>query len=302
MESLIKSLKIIAITLFVSLITCSNAHAWGAGIHIMEGSFVLKNLHLIIPLIAEPLRAFPYDYLYGCISADIFIGKGSKRRDDHCHNWSTAMKMLDVAESPSHFSFAYGYLSHLCADIIAHNFYIPNQLYLTASTKKLGHLYWEYRSDSYIKKKYWNLANKIISRQNYDNDEFMQKFFKSKIIPFQTKKRLYSQSIKLGDLEQWQDMVSLISRNSRWNLSESYVLSLHLLSLNLIFDFLNYLEDSVCLNYDPVGSENLRIAKKKRTTLRKTGKQKPVEKIFMIPDEIVEISQESYGVRVQPLI
>ncbi len=302
MESLSKPLKIIAIALFASLITSGTAHAWGAGIHIMEGSCVLKNLHLIIPLIAEPLRAFPYDYLYGCISADIFIGKGSKRRDDHCHNWSTAMKMLDVAESPSHFSFAYGYLSHLCADIIAHNFYIPNQLYLTASTKKLGHIYWEYRSDAYIKKKYWNLANKIISRQNYGNDEFMQKFFKSKIIPFQTKKKLYSQSIKLGDLEQWQDMVSLISRNSRWDLSENYVLQLHLLSLNLIFDFLNYLEDSVCLNYDPVGSDNIRIAKKKRTTLKKTGKQNPIEKIFRIPDEIVKISKESYGVRLQALI
>ena len=261
----------------------------------MQGSYVLNHLTMILPWIAELLKTFPYDYLYGCISADIFIGKGSRRRDDHCHNWSIAMKMLKVADSPSHFSFSYGYLSHLCADIIAHNYYIPNQLYVTTSTKKLGHIYWEYRSDAYIKKRYWELANKIICQQNANNDEFMEKFFKSKIIPFQTKKRLYVQSIKLCDLEHWQDMVSLISRNSRWGLSENYINYLHKLSLNLIFDFLNHLDKSICLHYDPVGSDNISTAKKKRYAAKRSHGKRPTEKIFSIPNDITMLSEKPYG-------
>jgi hypothetical protein len=203
--------------------------------------------------------------------------------------------MLEAADSPSHFSFAYGYLSHLCADIIAHNFYIPNQLYLTSSTKKLGHIYWEYRSDAYIEKKYWKLANRIISGENVENDEFMQDFFKSKMISFQTKKKLYVRTIKLCDLEQWQDMVVLISRNSRWDLSREYILSLYRHSLNLIFDLLNHLDNSVCLNYDPVGSDNIRIAKRKRYAIKRAHGKRPKEIIFSIPDEIVNLSEKPYG-------
>ncbi|KPJ56413.1 MAG: hypothetical protein AMJ42_05370 [Deltaproteobacteria bacterium DG_8] len=291
-----KTLETFIIALFINLTISDYAYAWGAGIHIMEGSYVLDHTNLILPWIAELLKAFPYDYLYGCISADIFIGKGSRRRDDHCHNWSIATKMLEVADSPSHFSFAYGYLCHLCADIIAHNFYIPNQLYLTKSTKKFGHVYWEYRSDAYIEKKYWKLANKIISRQNTHNDEFMQRIFKSKIISFQTKKKLYFQSIKLCDLEHWQDMVSLISRNSRWDVSKDYILYLHKLSLTLILDFLNYLDKSICLNFDPVGSDNIRIAKKKRYAIKRAYGKRPTEKFFTIPEEILKLPEKPYGV------
>lgn len=289
------TIKIISLVLGTILITSDHALAWGAGMHIMEGSYILAHLHLILPQIAEVVKAFPYDYLYGCISADIFIGKGSKRRDDHCHNWSVASKMLEIADTPSRYSFAYGYLSHLCADIIAHNFYVPNQLYLTTSTKKIGHIYWEYRSDAYIEKKYWKLANKIISRQNDHNDIFMQDIFKRKIISFQTKKKLYSQSIKLYDLEHWQDMVMLISKNSRWDISKNYILHLHNLSLNLIFDFLNHLNHSICLHYDPVGSDNIRTAKKKRYAIKRAHKKRPTEKIFTIPDEILSLADKPYG-------
>ena len=288
-------LKAFSIASCIVLITSDHAYAWGAGIHIMGGAYVLDHLNLILPQVADILKNYPYDYLYGCISADIFIGKGSRRRDDHCHNWSIAMKMLEVAGSPWHFSFTYGYLSHLCADIIAHNFYVPNQLYLTTSTKKFGHIYWEYRSDAYIEKKYWKLANKIISRKNSYNDEFMKEIFKSKIVPFHTKKRLYSQSIKLCDLERWQDMVSLISRNSRWDIPQNYIRYLQKLSLNLILDFLNRSGNSVCLNYDPVGSDNIKIAKKKRYVIKKAHKKRPTEKIFTIPDEIIGLADRPYG-------
>ena len=288
-------LKAFSIASFIILTTSDYTYAWGAGIHITGGSYVLDHLNLILPQLVDVLKKYPYDYLYGCISADIFIGKGSRRRDNHCHNWSIAMKMLEIADSPWHTSFAYGYLSHLSADIIAHNFYIPNQLYLTTSTKKFGHIYWEYRSDAYIEKKYWTLANKIISRQNSHNDEFMQEVFKSKLVPFKTKKKLYFQSIKLGDLEHWQDMVSLISRNSRWDVSKNYILYLQKLSLNLILDFLNHPVDSVCLNYDPIGGDNIRVAKKKRYTSKRTHRKKPTQKFFAIPEEIIALSDKPYG-------
>jgi len=294
MRLIYKILATFIIAFLINLIFSNQAYAWGAGIHIMEGSYILDHSHLILPWIAKILKHFPHDYLYGCISADIFIGKGSKRRDDHCHNWSIAKRMLEVADSSSHLSFAYGYLSHLCADIIAHNYYIPNQLYLTRSTKKFGHIYWEYRSDAYIEKKYWKLANKIISRKNSHNDQFMQRIFRSKIISFQAKKKLFFQSIKLCDLEKWQDMVSLISRNSRWDVSKDYIVYLQQLSLTLTLDFLNHLDNSICLKYDPVGSDNIRKKKKKRYAIKRSHGKGTLEKFFTIPEEILKLKERPY--------
>ncbi len=148
---------VVLIGSWIALAT-TEAHAWGPGIHMVKGSYILENLHLILPSIAQLLRACPRDFLYGCISADFFIGKGHRRRDGHCHNWSVGLKMLAAANTSANEAFCYGYLAHLAADIVAHNYYIPNQLYLTASTKRLGHVYWEFRSDSHIDSSYWNLA------------------------------------------------------------------------------------------------------------------------------------------------
>src|SRR5207302_11448648 len=46
------------------------AHAWTPGTHVYLGESVLANLHQLHAAVADLLRAFPYDYLYGNIAAD----------------------------------------------------------------------------------------------------------------------------------------------------------------------------------------------------------------------------------------
>ena len=263
-----------------------DAYAWGAGIHVVKGSYILDNLHLILPSVAQLLRAFPGDFLYGCISADFFIGKGHRRRNDHCHNWSVGLKMLASAETPRTKAFCYGYLAHLAADIIAHNYYIPNQLYLTSSTKRLGHLYWEFRSDSHVDPSYWELARRIVEAQNYDNDASMENAVKKKIFSLKTKKRVYVRVLNLTDLERWRRACKLVERNSRWSVSQEYVEWMRDLSISLAIEFLREPESSMCLNYDPVGTRNITRAKRlRRSTKRLTG-SKPATRIFEIPDDL----------------
>ena len=272
------------------LLVPANAYAWGAGIHMKEGVFILDNLKLILPHIADILKAFPYDYLYGCISADIFIGKGHKRRDDHCHNWSIGQKMLKYADSNETNAFSYGYLSHLAADVIAHNFYIPNQLYLTSSTKRFGHIYWEFRSDEYIEKKYWKIAKTVINRHNRHNDEFMQDIIKKKIISFNTKKRLYSHSINVNDITLWQKAVTMVSKSSRWDVEKKYIEFLNRLSLNMVVSLLKNPYSSLCLKYDPVGTDNLTSSKRIRRIAIVLNGRFPVENGFDVPEEILKLN------------
>ncbi len=262
------------------------AHAWGPGIHIVKGSFILENLHLILPSVAQLLKAFPRDFLYGCISADFFIGKGYRRRDDHCHNWSVGLKMLGAADMPANRAFCYGYLAHLAADVVAHNYYIPNQLYLTASTRRLGHVYWEFRSDAHIDSDYWRLAREIVADQNSHNDASLEVAVKKKIVPLKAKKNVYVKILNLTDLDRWQRTSRFMERNSRWEISEDEINRLTDLSIALSINFLRDPSGSVCLDYDPVGTRNISRAKRLRRRARRSTGCRPVDKIFVIPDEL----------------
>jgi len=267
----------------------NSAWAWGVGIHIAQGAFILDHLPLLLTPIRDLLQNYPVDFLYGCISADIFIGKGSRRRDDHCHNWSIGQKMLAEARTPLEQAFTYGYLSHLAADTVAHNFYIPNQLYMTSTTRKIGHLYWEYRSDSFTEKKHWKLARDVIESHDPRTDFFIRDTVPSRILSFKTKKRIYSTTIRLYDLEHWHQTVNLISQNSRWQVTREYITFLKKLSFYLTLDFLKNTENALCLKYDPVGSENLAAAKKRRRLVKKLNGKKPNEIGFEIPFELVGV-------------
>jgi hypothetical protein len=182
-----KPLKILTILLILTagiLIFSGEAYAWGVGFHMMNGTTILQNIQWLAGPMVDVLKAYPADFLYGCVSADIFIGKGSKYHADHCHNWSVGRKLLLQATEPPQQAFACGYLSHLAADIIAHNIYVPNQLYLTSSTTRWGHIYWELRADEFTDQKYWKQVLEIISANNSPNDLFVQKIVKKDLLSF----------------------------------------------------------------------------------------------------------------------
>lgn len=273
-----------------TIIYPESCFAWGAGIHIADGLFVLGHLASINPVIASSISAHPYDYLYGCISADIFIGKGYKRRDDHCHNWSVALNMLSKAETKSENAFMFGYLSHLATDVIAHNYFVPNQLYITPTSRRIGHAYWEVRSDEFMEQEIWGVAIGVIEKHNKKNDRFMRKAIKKASFPFFARKRVYYRSIRIHNVKLWRKAFSAISNHSKWEIDREYILYLNLLSLNLVMDFLKNPKEAVCLKYDPVGTDNMISAKRERRREKRNMGGMPVKKIFHPPREIKELN------------
>src|SRR5205807_2512521 len=113
-------LALVAVALFPSV-----AHAWTPGTHIYLGESVLANLHQLPARAADLLRAFPYDFLYGNIAADTSIAKKYAPVGRHCHAWHVGQEIFDLAHSDPLRAFGLGYLSHLAADSVAHNFFVP---------------------------------------------------------------------------------------------------------------------------------------------------------------------------------
>lgn len=94
-------MRIILVTLVAIAVAMvpGQALAWGPGVHLALGNSVLANLACLPPLLAALLRRHGSAFLYGCLSADIFIGKGTDFRPGHSHNWVTGFKLLHSARA-----------------------------------------------------------------------------------------------------------------------------------------------------------------------------------------------------------
>src|SRR5690606_13656235 len=111
---------------------------------------ILSSLGLLAPAAADLLRAYPHDFLYGNIAADTTMAKKFAPADRHSHHWHVGREVHDLAPTDALAAFGLGYLAHLAADVVAHNFYIPRQLVVTSSTRSMGHTFWESRVENVL--------------------------------------------------------------------------------------------------------------------------------------------------------
>jgi hypothetical protein len=256
-----------AVLLLVILMP-NEALAWGPGIHLQLGSAVLNNLQLLKPALAAVIAQFPNDFLYGCIAADITVGKKFTHYLLHCHRWRVGLKVLENAATPSHRACAYGYLTHLAADAVAHNYFVPYKIMLSFSTLTLKHAYWEMRFESYVDKDIWETGMQV-SRENYHaNDILLRRVLSDTIFSFGTNKRIFNSILLVSRLEKWQQMLKTFHDSSRYILEENDRDEYMSLALEAIFDALNGMEESRYFQADPTGERALLSAEMVRKNLR----------------------------------
>jgi hypothetical protein len=249
-----------------------HAWAWGPAIHTVIGTRILTELRFILPTITGIIQAYPLEYLYGSLSADFFVGKGQKRKAGHSHNWESGLKFLGEAWGDREASYAYGFLSHLAADVAAHNYFIPNIIHSAPTWKRMGHLIAESWADSLVPPLYMKMARTILNTEDLDCDDLLKNAV-GRNNGLWARRRLYMESVKLSDLLSTTKAVFFGNRGSSYQTSSEYLVFMIDLSYRLVKDFLQHPNASVCLSYDPIGSDNLRVA-------RRSGL---ISKLFHIP-------------------
>lgn len=238
------------------LLPNAEAWAWGPGVHLAAGNFFLSRLDCIAPEIARLLAGNPGAFLYGCLSADIFIGKGCTVRPGHSHNWSIGQGLLASADSDRTRAYAYGYLTHLAADTVAHNFYVPNMLTQTASGGKVNHVYVEMLADRMVQ---WDhrQAVTLFSRPERETDRTLRATMAASRLPFMLKKRVMKGHLALCGTHEYTRSLALAHRLFRKSASRSYFQQMFGLTLDVVGDFLTQPEVSPVLGQDPIGSKAL---------------------------------------------
>ena len=261
------------------------AHAWTPGTHIFLGEAVMRSLALLPGGIAELLAAFPHQFLYGSIAADTSIAKKYAPQGRHCHSWNVGFEILHEARDEPLRAFALGYLAHLAADAVAHNYYVPRQLAVTSSTAALGHSYWESRFETYLGEQHARRAREVILLDHSRSDEHLDRILSPTIFSTHTNRRIFRGMVYVTDTESWQRIFQLMRENSRWGLPDRDIARYIARSYDFIMDFLNRVELSEPYLLDPSGEEKLRLAKRvRRLALRRGGE-----------DEVREEADRHFG-------
>lgn len=246
----------------------ADALAWGGGVHLQLGASVLANAATLPGHLAELLTAHPRDFLYGCIAADIIVGKKFTHYLLNCHRWGIGLKVLKKAETDSQRACAYGYLCHLAADTVAHNYYVPYKIIRSFATVTMKHAYWEMRFETFVDKEIWELARDVCRSDQQANDKMLRSVLTATIFSFGTNKRIFNSIMLLSRLEKWQRVMLTLSRNSRYQLSESDRDEYMTLAGEAVMDYMRQPEESRLLKADPTGEKALAAADALRRSLR----------------------------------
>lgn len=241
------------------------AWAWGPATHVYLGSALLDSLHLLPAGIRALISAYPYDFLYGSLAADISLAKKYVPAGRHCHHWHIGEEIHDTAPNDRLKAMGLGYLSHLAADTIAHNWFVPRQLVLTSSTKGLGHSYWEARMDTHLDERYRRLARHVVMEHDHEAaDALFDQVLSSTLFSFRTNRRLFRGMIRFQDNERWQNVFGTMVSRSRWDLTDAAVHGYLERSFDYIVDYLSRRGEALAAGLDPIGDRNLAISKQVR--------------------------------------
>jgi hypothetical protein len=270
------------------LLLPDSAWAWGPGVHAVAALTTLRDAANLLPSIAGVITAFPREYLYGSFAADFFIGKSVSSREVHAHHWEGGFRFLSEAGNESESAFAYGFLSHLAADVIAHNYYVPNLLTSCLATPGKGHLYWEVKADRAVGPGYTRLAREILSMEHSACDELLNLTGGAGRNGLAAKKHLFTQTVKFSDYYNTARHLFFPRGGRSQRAFIDYLAVMVGLSCRLVKSLLTEPDISPCLRYDPMGKVNLSIARRRAFLYRATSYPRPVKQ-FAVDETLLDL-------------
>ncbi len=250
------------------------AFAWGPIAHIDFSIQILAGISALAPAINRLVFRHSADFFYGSLAADTVIGKNFASEMSHCHSWAVAQKLLyDAKQRGERFeAFMLGYFSHLGADVIAHNHFVPERLVAHYRSKGIGHLYWEARFDQKLLnenpevRNTWDRASKL---RFPEHDQFLAERLEPTLFSHQLSARIYRHSLGLQRRPPWQSALTRIDARSKLPLSSKDIARWRMMSVSMAVRALNDPSSKELYQLDPVGRSALDSAVSHRQILRR---------------------------------
>jgi len=257
------------------LLAPTDAWAWGPITHIVHGTTVLENLYRFSPAMQALLTAHADRYLYGCVGADIIQAKAYTRSvATHCHRWPVAWRIVGSARTDGELAFAWGYMTHLAADVLSHNHFVPLHLVLSFAGRTSGHAYWEARVDGLQDEHHASRLRHVLTSSYEDCDALVDRVVEHTLFSFRTNKRIFDSLMGLAKLDRWQRLVRTVNDRSRFRLTRETVDTYNRACVAAAVDLLSNRKQSYTQMQDPTGKDTLERAFVLRRKLRQLERQR----------------------------
>jgi hypothetical protein len=288
-ERLLVTLSLAAVAVAV-LVVPSHAYAWGPLAHLSFSSQALETIGVAQPAVRHVLQDFQNEFLYGSLAADIIVGKNMARYLYHCHNWRVGFNVFKHAKAGGEQAFALGFLSHLAADTVAHNYYVPFKTVASYHKRNTQHAYWELRFDQRMDRALSGVAREVTTRAYRNHDDYLERMlYGSSVLPFGVSKQLFRSLLASARIGRFHHVSRLaLARERNLILEPDLVTETNALAVDGIVGLLAEMERSKAARADATGARNLRIAQDLRRALRQqTARRKiPAREAHEIAGEL----------------
>ncbi len=275
-ERLLVTLSLAAVA-FAILVVPSEARAWGPLAHLSFSAQALEALGTAQPSLRHILQDFGNEFLYGSLAADIVVGKNMARYLYHCHNWRVGFNVFKHAKAGGEQSFSLGFLFHLAADTIAHNYYVPFKTVASYHKRNTQHAYWELRYDQRMDRDLSRVAREVTTRVYRNHDDYLERMlYGSSVLPFGVSKQLFRSLLATARVGRFHHVSRLaLARERNLVLEPDLVVDTNALAVDAIVGMLVEGERSLAARADATGARNIRIAQDLRKQLKlRTSKRR----------------------------
>jgi hypothetical protein len=249
------------------------AAAWGPAAHLDFASLVLEGAVAVAPAILRLLARYRDDFLYGALFADAVVAKNMARAGEHSHSWAVARSLLSDAhgDGDAREAFALGYVAHLGADVVAHNYVVPQLLIAHYGARGAGHVYWEARADRRLlelRPELEPLWAELAQRRFASHDRFLRDRLVPTLLPNRVSAGLYRRTLGVLRHGAWRTAIDRIDERSKLFLDQETLLRWRALALEASRKALNNPWSARLDRLDPTGRKALRLAAIARLRLR----------------------------------
>ncbi|MGC3999629.1 MAG: zinc dependent phospholipase C family protein [Anaeromyxobacter sp.] len=260
----------------------SDAHAWGPLAHLSFSAQALANLGVVQPAFRGVLQEFGNEFLYGSLAADIVVGKNMAKYLYHCHNWRVGFNVFKQAKPGAEQAFALGFMAHLAADTVAHNYYVPYKTVHSFHKTSTRHAYWELRYDQRMDRDLSRLAKQVSTRAIRGHDAFLARTLdNASVLPFGVSKQLFRSLLASARMSRFHHVSRLaLARERNLVLEPDLVVETNGLALEAITGLLAEGERCEAARADATGARNIKLA----SDLRKQLKLRTASKHILFRD------------------
>jgi hypothetical protein len=272
----------------------SDAHAWAPLAHLSFSGQALSNLGVVQPSIRALLQDFGNEFLYGSLAADIVVGKNMARYLYHCHNWRVGFNVFKQAKPGGEQAFALGFLAHLSADTIAHNYFVPFKTVASFHKTNTRHAYWELRYDQRMDRDLSRIAREVSTRALRGHDVFLARALTgASVIPFGVSKQLFRSLLASARMTRFHHVSrNLLARERRLVLEHDLVEETNDLAVQAILGLLDEGERCQAARADATGGRNIKLASDLRKQLKERTAKKRI--LFRDAEEIAQETRDSF--------